>query len=103
MHLTGPAPGPPVVSTAGIVRPLVALQEALRAASDRLGSEVRVDAVSLMAHRAAFAGFGRSGTRSVGGFAQMARARDGWVALNLPRPSDVAALPALVGGPGGGP
>ena len=27
----------------------------------------------------------------------MVRARDGWVALNLPRPSDTEALPALVG------
>ena len=99
MHLTGPASGPPVVSTAGIVRPLVALQDALNSATGRLGTEVRVDAVDLLAHRAAFAGFGRSGTRSVGGYAQMVRAGDGWVALNLPRPSDAEALPALVGGP----
>ena len=97
MHLTGPASGPPVVSTAGIVRPLVALQDALSSATGRLGIEVRVDAVDLVAHRAAFAGFGRSGTRSVGGYAQMVRAGDGWVALNLPRPSDAEALPALVG------
>ena len=99
MHLTGPAAGPPVVSTAGVVRPLVALQDALTATTGRLGAEVRVDGVDLVAHRAAFAGFGRSGTRSAGGFAQMARAGAGWVALNLPRPSDVEALPALVGAP----
>lgn len=97
MHLTGPASGPPVVSTAGIVRSLVALQNALRIATGRLSRGVRVDAVDLLAHRAAFAGFGRSGTRSVGGFAHMVRAGDGWVALNLPRPSDTEALPALVG------
>lgn len=97
MHLTGPASGSSVVSTANIVRPLVALQDALSSATGRLGTEVRVDAVDLVAHRAAFAGFGRSGTRSVGGYAQMVRAGDGWVALNLPRPSDAEALPALVG------
>ena len=53
--------------------------------------------MSLLAHRAAFAGFGPNGSRSVGGFAQMARVSDGWVVLNLPRPSDAEALPALVG------
>lgn len=56
-----------------------------------------MDPVALAAQRAAFTGFGRSGSRSAGGYAQMVRARDGWVALSLPRPSDIEALPALVG------
>ena len=56
-----------------------------------------MDPVALAAQRAAFTGFGRGGSRSAGGYAQMVRARDGWVALNLPRPADVAMLPALVG------
>ena len=99
MHLTGPAPGPPSVSPAGIVRSLTALGDALASATRRVGRPVRVDAVAVTAQRAAFAGFGRNGPRSVGGFAQMVRVCDGWVALNLPRPSDVDALPALVGSP----
>ena len=97
MHLTGPASGPPAVSPAGIVRPLLGLGGALAWATGRLGAEVRVDPVALAAHRSAFTGFGRSGSRSAGGFAQMVRARDGWVVLNLPRPSDIEAVPALVG------
>jgi len=97
MDLTGPAGGPPVVSPAGIVRPLAALGDALATATDGLDRAVRVDAVGLLGQRAAFAGFGRAGSRSVGGYAQMVRARDGWVALSLPRPSDTEALPALVG------
>lgn len=60
-----------------------------------------MDPLALAAQRAAFTGFVRSGPRSVGGYAQMVRAFDGWVALNLPRPSDVEALPALVGAPVG--
>ena len=99
MHLTGPASGPPAVSPAGIVRPLLGLGDALASATGRLGTEVRVDPVALVAQRAAFTGFGRDGSRSAGGFAQMVRALDGWVALNLPRPSDTEALPALVGAP----
>ena len=97
MHLTGPASGPPSVSPAGIVRPLRGLAGALASATSRLGSEVRVDPLALAGQRAAFTGFSRNGSRSAGGFAQMVRARDGWVTLNLPRPSDTEALPALVG------
>ena len=96
MHLTGSACGPPSVSPAGMARPVIGLGDALASATRRLGSEVRVEPVVLTAHRAAFAGFDRSGSRSVGGYTQMLRARDGWVALSLPRPSDVEALPALV-------
>ena len=97
MHLTGPASGPPSVSPAGVVRPLVGLGEALAAATSRLGAEVRVDPVGLIAQRSAYTGFGRNGSHSVGGFAHMVPARDSWVVLNLPRPSDAEALPALVG------
>ena len=97
MHLTGPSSGPPDVSVAGIVRPLAALEMALASATRDLGRQVRVDAVALTAQRAAFTGFARNGSRSVGGHAQMAATADGWVALSLPRPSDVAMLPALVG------
>ena len=99
MYLTGPASGPPSVSPAGIVRPLIGLGDALASATGRLGTAVEVDAVGLTAQRAAFTGFGRGGSRSAGGYAQMVRARDGWLALNLPRPSDAEALPALVGTP----
>lgn len=56
-----------------------------------------MDPVGLIVQRAAYTGFGRNGSRSVGGFAQMVRVSDGWVVLNLPRPSDTEALPALVG------
>ena len=69
----------------------------LASATGRLGTEVRVDPVALAAQRAAFTGFGRGGSRSAGGYAQMVRALDGWLALSLPRAADVAMLPALVG------
>ena len=85
------------MSRAGIVRPLTALESVLASATRDLGRQVRVDAVALTAQRAAFTGFARNGSRSVGGHAQMAATADGWVALSLPRPSDVAMLPALVG------
>ena len=85
------------MSPAGVARPLIGLGDALASATGRLGAKVRVDTLGLVTQRAAFTGFGRAGPRSAGGYAQMVRARDGWVALNLPRHSDVEALPALVG------
>ena len=97
MHLTGPAAGPPCVSPAGVARPLIGLGDALAAAAAGLGAEVAVDPLALVAQRAAFTGFGRNGSSSAGGYAHMVRASDGWVVLNLPRPSDAGALPALVG------
>lgn len=97
MHLTGSVSGPPAVAPAGIVRPLLGLGDMLASATGRLGTEVRVDPVALAAQRAAFTGFGRGGSRSAGGYAQMVRALDGWLALSLPRAADVAMLPALVG------
>ena len=87
------------MSPAGIVRPLVGLSDAVAVATGRLGTEVRVDPLELAAQRASFTSFGRNGSRSPGGYAQMVRARDGWLVLNLPRPSDAEALPALVGAP----
>ncbi len=98
MHLTGVADGPPSAEPAGAVRALTALGKAFAVATRRLAHEVAVDAVGLLAERAAFAGFGRAGSRTVGGYGQMVRTADGWVALNLPRPSDVVALTALTGG-----
>lgn len=49
-----------------------------------------------MGERAALAGFTRQGSTSVGGACRFAGVADGYVALNLPRPVDVASLPALV-------
>ena len=96
MHLTGSASGPPSAVPAGIVSPLHALAEALASATASLGRQVVVDPVALVTQRAAFTRFGRNGSTSAGGFARMVRAADGWVVLNLPRPCDVASLPALV-------
>lgn len=98
MYLSGHQSGPPRVEPAGVVRALGALGRALTCATGANGKAVSVDPVALLAERAAFTGMGRNGWRSVGGSAQMLAAADGWVALNLPRPSDVAALGALAGG-----
>jgi crotonobetainyl-CoA:carnitine CoA-transferase CaiB-like acyl-CoA transferase len=58
--------------------------------------ELALDPLALLGERAAIAGFGRQGATSVGGNCRLVRAADGWVALNLARPDDVAVLPALL-------
>jgi hypothetical protein len=61
------------------------------------GLEVRADPAELLAGRAALAGFSRRGRVSAGGSARLLRVADGWCAVNLSRPDDVAAVPAILG------
>ena len=96
MSLTGRVDGPPLVRPAGLVVAATSAAVDLAAMTRRLGHEVAVDGPALLAERAACAGFHRRGSVSVGGAARFERCGDGWVVLNLPRPEDVAALPALV-------
>ena len=92
MSLTGPADGPSQTVTPGLVGGLDLLADRL----GRLGGPV-LDGLALLGERAAPAGLGRRGATSVGGDAHLVDAADGIVCLNLARPDDVAALPALLG------
>lgn len=96
MALTGRADGPPSAAPAGIVTAAAAAAADVASMTARMGTAVHVDGPALLAERAAFAGLTRQGSVSVGGAARFERAADGWVVLNLPRPDDVEALPALV-------
>src|SRR5205085_3105186 len=53
-----------------------------------------LDGAALLGERAAVLGLTRGGTTSAGGHCRLVRARDGWVAVNLPRADDLAAVPA---------
>jgi crotonobetainyl-CoA:carnitine CoA-transferase CaiB-like acyl-CoA transferase len=90
-YLTGPPEGDPDVSRAAV------LTEARRVADDiarLLG--VEVDAATVLAGRAAILGLTRGGRVSAGGATRLLATADGWCAIALPRPDDVAALPALL-------
>jgi hypothetical protein len=82
MSLTGP-PEHPLVAPAGVVEAIAAI-----------GAAAGVDALALLGERAACAGLVRGGEVSCGGLARLLRARDGWLAVNLPRPDDWADVPA---------
>lgn len=97
MVLTGPADGAPLTAPAAVASIMEAAADDLARQTGRWGRPVTVDGPALLGERAAITGMTRAGSRSVGGSAEFVAVRDGWVALNLPRPEDVAALPALVG------
>ncbi|MFN6554458.1 CoA transferase [Mycolicibacterium septicum] len=57
---------------------------------------VRVDATELLTGRAALLGIAPRGQVSAGGATRLLATGDGWCALTLSRPDDVAAVPALL-------
>lgn len=89
--LTGASDGQPDVSRAAV------LGRARGVASELSGHfGITVDAAELLAGRAALLGLHRQGRISAGGATRLLAGRDGWFALTLARPDDVAAVPALL-------
>jgi hypothetical protein len=60
----------------------------------QLGRPAGVDAVALASERGRLMGFRRQGTTSCGGATRLLPTADGWAAVSLARPDDVAAVPA---------
>ena len=89
--LTGLPDGPPDFS-----RSAVLIRADTVAAAIAAQAEVRVDPVVTLTGRAALLGLSRNGSTSAGRAARLMKTRDGWCALTLSRPDDVAAVPALV-------
>jgi hypothetical protein len=86
-YLTGLSDGPPDFSRANI------LDRAERIAA-AAGAET--SAAALLAGRAGLLGLTRAGQVSAGRATRLLAARDGWCAVTLSRPEDVAAVPALL-------
>lgn len=90
-YLTGLPDGAPDFSRANV---LGRARQVAAEVGDRMG--IAVDATTLLAGRAAFLGLTRGGRTSAGGATRLLATRDGWCALTLSRPDDVAAVPALL-------
>lgn len=90
-YLTGMSDGPPDFSRANV---LARAERVAEAVGDRL--HIDVDAAILLAGRAGLLGLRRGGRVSPGGASRLLAALDGWCALTLSRPDDVAAIPALL-------
>jgi crotonobetainyl-CoA:carnitine CoA-transferase CaiB-like acyl-CoA transferase len=93
MWLTGSPNGPPRPMAAPVAACARGIARALGALSPSLAA-LDLDAPALLGERAALAGLGRGGRATAGGAGRLLRARDGWLAVQLPRPDDFEALPA---------
>ncbi len=60
-----------------------------------------LDPLALLTERAGIAGLTRRGTVTCGGAGRLLRATDGWLAVSLPRPTDVDLVPAWLAGASG--
>ena len=89
--LTGLPEGPPDHSRAAV---LARAESVAADLTEHLG--VPVDAAATLAGRAAQLGLQRQGQVSAGGATRLMPTRDGWWALTLSRPDDIAAVAALV-------
>ncbi|WP_322754044.1 CoA transferase [Frankia sp. Cas3] len=94
MALTGPADGAPLAPDVAIMERLDGAMAVFRLLAATRGQRVDVDAGALLGERAAISGLTRGGPRSAGGAARLLPTRDGWVAVNLARASDLDLLPA---------
>jgi hypothetical protein len=93
MALTGHADGPPLPAPGPLAACAEGALAALRALAPR--APLPRDGAALLGEHAACFGYTRNGRTSAGGSCRLLRCADGWVALNLARPEDAAALPAL--------
>lgn len=96
-ELTGRSGGPPV----DVPKPLVdrshMLADSFAELSRTLGQRVLVHPADLLAERAQLLGLTRRSPSSCGGGAKLIRTHDGWVAVAMSRPDDLALLPAWLG------
>jgi hypothetical protein len=84
MELTGAHDGPPLSPGWNVASAMRGAARALHA----LGGP-SVDGPALLGERAVHTGFSRNGPTSPGGSCRILSTADGWIALNLARPSDV--------------
>jgi hypothetical protein len=98
MALTGQPGAPPVTSPAPMMSLLGVVTGLLAQVSGQTGTAVRADPAVLLTGRAGLMGLTRRGRLSAGGSTRLLRSADGWCAVTLSRPDDIAAVPAIVGG-----
>jgi CoA-transferase family III len=97
MALTGLPEGAPVASPAPALALLGEVTRQFARATGDAGSQVRADPAELIVGRAALAGLRRGGRVSAGRASFLLRAADGWCAVTLSRPDDLAMVPAIAG------
>lgn len=97
MALTGCAGEVPVAAPAPLHSLLAAAGEAITGLTASLGRSVKIDPALVLGGRAALLGLSRRGQISAGGATRLLRCRDGWCAVSIARPDDLALVPAILG------
>jgi hypothetical protein len=93
MELCGWPEGPPRLAPGPLASWLRVELDALRALSP-VPLPADLDGPALLGERAALQGLGRRGTVAPGGSCRLLPASDGWIAVALARPDDIALVPA---------
>jgi hypothetical protein len=96
MSLTGPERGAPLVPAFDAMTGLDEVVDELRSSALAFGARLDIDA-SVLGGRAHLLNLRRGGLQSCNRSCRLLEARDGWIALSLPRPSDIELLPAWLG------
>jgi CoA-transferase family III len=96
MALTGPLNGSPHIPARDYCSRIDELTYSVMAFAHAAGMTVQVDN-SVLTERTARLDLQRNGAISANGKCRMMRARDGWLAVNLPREDDWNSLPAWLG------
>jgi len=93
MELCGWPDGPPRLAPGPLATWLRGELDALRALAP-VALPADLDGPALLGERAALLGLGRRGTVAPGGACRLLPAADGWIAVALARPDDLALVPA---------
>lgn len=96
MHLSGAEHGPPTPAPRDWAARIEALLQLAGSEAAACGFPLRLDP-RVLTERAALIGWRRGGTRSCNRSCRLLPARDGWIAVNLPREDDLESLPAWIG------
>ncbi len=96
MWLTGPERGAPLVPAFDAMTGIDELVDELRSSALAFGARLDIDP-SVLGGRAHLLNLRRGGLQSCNRSCRLLEARDGWIALSLPRPSDMELLPAWLG------
>ena len=93
MALTGQPDHAPAAPRCDAIAGMNALLTAVETGAAAIGLGLSADPL-MLTERAALQGLSRRGRTSCNGSCRLIEARDGWVAVNLPRESDIELLPA---------
>lgn len=97
MALSGPLPGGTTGAPARLIDGVSDTGLRIETSTATWGRRVSLDWLALLGERAALRGLTPRGRTSCGGATRLLPSADGWLAVSLPRRSDVESLPAWFG------